>query len=495
MVNENNRHIIQRIICAIASLFLKVGLISLLFVVNANAAETKYVTPQMFGAAADGVTDDSDALQSAIDSGYPVYLPEGEYYITRPIRVYNKMNLWVQGSAKAVIHRKHDESQRAFLFNMQNCYYCMFRDLNITSDMEGVGSIPNGHTRPSNRSSNILAFGGKANSNIYFYNNAFTNMESDYWFNDETDGWNNIVISGWVSRDSITAMFGQNCSDIYISNADIVLNSEIAGDGDHCIYISDGSSKIRIKNSTFDAGIGDYGEGSPNSVLTFHKTSNAAADAFVTDVTIESSTIKGGRFLYGNCGNRETISVNNCQFEQTFSRGVDYTGAFGGNANYKVLNSRIDVNTYTVTGTQDDNTGTVFYNCVINAEPLNTACFANATNLWVFNSDVNVGKLLLYNNESNLKSNVTFNNCSINSSGNTYLLSKRSKEGTIAVINCLIENANVAGNLVYNGKSTDMTGFTIRNCIINGYNTIANTANISNASISNTYLNGELINQ
>lgn len=469
-------------------------LLSFICVAKVNASEKKYVTPQMYGAEADGVTDDTDALQSAIDSGYPVYLPEGEYFITKPIKVFDKMNLWVQGSTKAVIHRKYEAQQRSFLFNMQNCNYCMFRDLNITSEMEGVGSVPSGHDRPSKASSNILAFGGKSNNNIYFFNNTFTNMESDYWFNDDTDGWNNVVINGWTSKNSITALFGQKCSDLYISNADILLNSKIAGDGDHCIYISDGSSNIRISSSVFDAGTGEFEEGSPNSVLTFHKTSNAADDAYVTDVTIENCTIKGGRFLYGNCGSKETISVNNCIFEQTFSRGRDYTGAFGGNTNYKILNSEISVITYTVTGSQSSSTGTVFYNCVINAEPLDTSCFANATNLWVFNCDISVGKILIYNNESNTKSDVTFNNCDINASVNSYLISKRNKAGSISVLNCNIKNMTTASNLVYNGKTIDMTGFIIKNCIVDGFKNIANATNIKNASVINTYLNGELVN-
>lgn len=40
-----------------------------------------YVTPQMFGAKADGVTNDSKAIQDAIDSGITVFLPKGIYNI------------------------------------------------------------------------------------------------------------------------------------------------------------------------------------------------------------------------------------------------------------------------------------------------------------------------------------------------------------------------------------------------------------------------------
>jgi len=48
------------------------------------------VTPQTYGAKADGITDDTDAFQRAVDSGYDVYIPTAKretYRITKPIRI------------------------------------------------------------------------------------------------------------------------------------------------------------------------------------------------------------------------------------------------------------------------------------------------------------------------------------------------------------------------------------------------------------------------
>ena len=461
---------------------------------DVNAESISYVTPQMYGAVANGIADDSDALQSAIDSGSPVYLPAGEYYITKPIRVYNKKNLWVQGSPEAVIHRKHDDSERVFLFNLQNCYSCMFRDLNITSDIAGVGSAPNGHTRPSLASSNILAFGGNGNSNIYFYNNTFSNMESDFWFNDPKVGWNSIHINGWISRNSTMALYGQKCTNLTVTNADVILNSETAGDGDHCIYIAQGSSSIYIRDSVFDAGTGIYGEGSPGAVFTFYRSGNVEGNQIIENVTISNCTIRGGRFLYGNCGKKETISALNCNFEQTFSRGEDYTGAFGGDTNYRIINSKIDVSTYTITGQQLSDTGILFYGCDINAEKLDTVCFADPTNLWVYNCNIKVGKMLLYIKEDNVNAKVGINNCSIYTAADSYLMSKRNTSGTVMVSNTSIDNSLSADRLVYNGNAADMSGFTISDCSISGYKTVASPRNILNSNITNTTLNGMYVN-
>ena len=50
------------------------------------------VTPQMYGAIADGVADDTESIQKAVDSGFDVYIPtthKESYRITKPIRITN----------------------------------------------------------------------------------------------------------------------------------------------------------------------------------------------------------------------------------------------------------------------------------------------------------------------------------------------------------------------------------------------------------------------
>ena len=57
-----------------------------------------YVTPQMFGAKADGVTDDTDAFQDALDSGSNVYVPEGNYLITDHLQVKSDTIIFGNGT-------------------------------------------------------------------------------------------------------------------------------------------------------------------------------------------------------------------------------------------------------------------------------------------------------------------------------------------------------------------------------------------------------------
>lgn len=53
--------------------------------------ENDAVTPQMYGAKADGVTDDADAFDSALSTGKLVYIPYGEYYLSRPLNNPSKV--------------------------------------------------------------------------------------------------------------------------------------------------------------------------------------------------------------------------------------------------------------------------------------------------------------------------------------------------------------------------------------------------------------------
>lgn len=61
-----------------------------------------YVTPQDFGAKGNGWTDDTEAVQKAIDSGKSVFFPYGEYLITEPLIITNK-KFWSLNAQDAII--------------------------------------------------------------------------------------------------------------------------------------------------------------------------------------------------------------------------------------------------------------------------------------------------------------------------------------------------------------------------------------------------------
>lgn len=78
-----------------------------------------YTTPQMYGAKADGVTDDTDAIQQAINSGKSVYLSSGTYIISQPLVIDGK-HFWSFYGGDATI-RYAGEGYAIRVLMVENC--------------------------------------------------------------------------------------------------------------------------------------------------------------------------------------------------------------------------------------------------------------------------------------------------------------------------------------------------------------------------------------
>lgn len=91
-----------------------------------------YVTPQMFGAKGDGVTDDTNAIQAAINSGNKVVIPEGTYKVsahtkynkplTDPGSLYiNKDNFEIIGRGEVLLIASDVDTVMGEIMNIANC--------------------------------------------------------------------------------------------------------------------------------------------------------------------------------------------------------------------------------------------------------------------------------------------------------------------------------------------------------------------------------------
>lgn len=83
-----------------------------------------YVTPQMFGAKADGVTDDTVAIQKAIDSGRKVVIPATEkfYAISKTLTI-NRNSVEIVGENRESLHN----DDRKVLLKAINTFYSFFK--------------------------------------------------------------------------------------------------------------------------------------------------------------------------------------------------------------------------------------------------------------------------------------------------------------------------------------------------------------------------------
>jgi len=62
-----------------------------------NKKILNYITPQMFGAKADGVTDDTTAIQTALNQGGVVYFPSGRYKVTKQLNALKPCKIVMDG--------------------------------------------------------------------------------------------------------------------------------------------------------------------------------------------------------------------------------------------------------------------------------------------------------------------------------------------------------------------------------------------------------------
>ena len=87
---------------------------------------TPFVTPQMFGAKGDGVTDDTQAFKNALSASDNVFVPMGTYLITDTLDISYKKSLYADDGQNATI--LYGGSNSVVLINRLS----VFRNINVT---------------------------------------------------------------------------------------------------------------------------------------------------------------------------------------------------------------------------------------------------------------------------------------------------------------------------------------------------------------------------
>lgn len=83
---------------------------NLLNLINNLQKSLSFITPQLFGAKGNGNHDDTFAVQAAINTGMPVYIPRGTYKVSKIIISGKKAKIWGDGVDSTII--KHDDTSR-----------------------------------------------------------------------------------------------------------------------------------------------------------------------------------------------------------------------------------------------------------------------------------------------------------------------------------------------------------------------------------------------
>lgn len=92
-----------------------------------------YVTPQMYGARGNGVTDDTEAVQAAVDNSENVFFPAGTYLVSADIVIPSNRNIWGQ-SQLSIIKRADNDLEQYNILLLNKSENVRISDIAVVGD-------------------------------------------------------------------------------------------------------------------------------------------------------------------------------------------------------------------------------------------------------------------------------------------------------------------------------------------------------------------------
>jgi len=100
-----------------------------------SALKNNYVTPQMYGAVADGITDDTTAIQQALNSGLSVFFPTGTY-LTSGVTISRELKIQFDA---AILKAKN--SYQDFIIKVDSVRVFFYGDFTVSGDSKAYTGI------------------------------------------------------------------------------------------------------------------------------------------------------------------------------------------------------------------------------------------------------------------------------------------------------------------------------------------------------------------
>lgn len=263
-----------------------------------------YVTPEMFGAIGDGVTDDSEAIRQAFKYGDIILFSNKTYYI-------DSLNIVVNSNTKAIGCGTRIKCASSSVYNRlfdltdsKNIYFDGF-EFETTRDIE-ISDNSGTYLK-----SMVSCFWLNNTENAVFSNLSFKSFSYDFNFKSKTDSSGvyvainkNIYILNYVSVDGCMPIYAEMSQYVSVENALIKLGKNVSL-YDHCVYLAGGIFNWTFKNVIFD-------KEDDSSLVLFNLSAYVDRGA-IENLNVYDCVINGG---YGY-GITTTITGGNANFYNT----------------------------------------------------------------------------------------------------------------------------------------------------------------------------------
>lgn len=92
-----------------------------------NTFHQNFITPQMYGAKGDGVTDDTDAVERCVKENTNIYFPKGKYLMRRPL-IISRVNMILMGDGGLTNSDAEDALNSSTTLIFDNCDGLVFKN-------------------------------------------------------------------------------------------------------------------------------------------------------------------------------------------------------------------------------------------------------------------------------------------------------------------------------------------------------------------------------
>lgn len=415
------------------------------------------VTPQMYGAKGDGVTDDTQAFKTAVATGKNLYIPKGNYYLSETLSYNNLENVKIicYGS----IYTKSQEIE-TYLFDIRNCKNVEIVGLEVESTRDKTGVAPEDHVRTDYSSSNI--------DPLYIYNCDYVNIRDcvfdnpNYGFyirgllDDNAEVKTKVVIDNVTVKNACMGCFVDRLLEFNVTNSSFYMASGL-GVGDHAIYMARYIEKVNINSCYFWSAETDTTMGPLVEFGAYEKCiQNASISNCVFSTRIALDIRGNGKYTISDCISKTysyfmrpcgglDITITNCQIESGIgvvspsTAKEQYVAPMNVFMNNSVVNA---ISLYSFDSSANTNINITVSNCDIKTTDI-AIYSSNVPSVFRFiNSKftiVNETAFARYYHTNEME----FIGCKFISVKGLFYCKADIEENKIALINCFVESPNL----------------------------------------------------